>query len=185
MEEHGVAGIDGARVTREGRFGVVGRDHLTRRHPLDAAHGRDVEQVPARHDLREGLDAVAGRAPLHGHVLHAVTAVHPTRAVQMVQAVHVRSHLRRRVHVFDDPVDLVTSDRAGRVRGEQLAEGAAGERRHVLVEDVREVEDPAFANEPGGPDNASGAQALQRPRFRYPLRVDDAHSELQVPRKSL
>jgi hypothetical protein len=63
--------------------------------------------------------------------------------LQVAERVEMRAELHRPRHELGDPVA------AGVMRGadERLAEVAAGEHRHALVEHAREVEHPPLAHE--------------------------------------
>ena len=86
------------------------------------AHGGDVEQQPAGHDLGQRLDAQAVRAVLLDEVAETMPVVGAVADLQMVEPVHVRAHLRRGVHVLDDPVHVVAAEPLGPCTGRTAVE---------------------------------------------------------------
>ena len=172
MEKHRVTGLDRVPARRERGLRVVRRDDVALRERGHATGGGDVQEQPSCHHLRQRLDAKAIRAVLLDNVGEAMPVVGAVADLQMIQAVHVRAHLRRRADVLDDPVHAIVTEtvrscvRCARVQvmggcREVLPERTPREGRNVFVEHVCEVIGHALANERGSAHDASGRDLVE------------------------
>ena len=107
-------GFDREVLSREGAFGVGGRDDLALTESADAADGGHVEQQSAGDDLRQSIRTTATGTPRLGHVVDPMAVVHAAVDMEVIEPVQMGAHLGGSHDLLDHPADPVSADRADR-----------------------------------------------------------------------